>query len=698
MKAFIYARTSSDDGEKTSITNQIEECKKYAQKNGWEVVGTFFDKDISGYSYWDSPEGHQLSLLDESIKEHYKNKEIVYRKGLADLISKLTETDIVISRIFNRICRQPTGGYVDRVILNKFKANNVSFYSIDRHKFNHDDNNHWLLLSLTQASEHNTKSSELLAARSGLDKKRKLGGKISGICIYGTANGKRGQFDIIPEQLDVVKRIFRDFRLGINRTQIAKQLNSKGVRNQKGGIWRQQSITNVLTNFKYAGYQWLYSSKQVEINKLTNELVESPVLREVAEYTNLTKLDIQQNIKKINNLKTGPSRKYNNPLSGLILCGYCGEKCHANRKNDTNIFYSCRSTNKFESLNSPECYDATITISDSPKENAYGLEATIKPLLIHGIIVKYKERIRTPEIQQKILELENQLEIQNIYYNEKTHEVAGGARHFEPLLKTLYENIEKLKNEKAQLEERVAQSEIPIQSIENILNEPLEKNIEIVQATFDSILTFRDHIEIILKGNHKFTLRRYQIGSSLHTPKGEYYVGFTPNRDIRDFLNLSEHYDDIKLEDEKVIIRYDYPKNILGRGKRETVENEVIEDKLTIFTIGEQADLFEYKGEKKTWQVWAKQFNIDYKYFKYRLKQGWSIEQAIETPVSLPKVEINNELRKKLIKLIDKHTISKISKQLNVSMVTITRWANGSTKSVTTDNFNKLQQLLNAFE
>ena len=88
MKAFIYARTSSDDGEKTSITNQIEECKKYAQKNGWEVVGTFFDKDISGYSYWDSPEGHQLSLLDESIKEHYKNKEIVYRKGLADLISK----------------------------------------------------------------------------------------------------------------------------------------------------------------------------------------------------------------------------------------------------------------------------------------------------------------------------------------------------------------------------------------------------------------------------------------------------------------------------------------------------------------------------------------------------------------------------------------------------------------------------------
>jgi len=46
MKAIIYARISTDD-EQQNITQQKEYCKKYAQKEGYEILHTIGDK-ISG--------------------------------------------------------------------------------------------------------------------------------------------------------------------------------------------------------------------------------------------------------------------------------------------------------------------------------------------------------------------------------------------------------------------------------------------------------------------------------------------------------------------------------------------------------------------------------------------------------------------------------------------------------------------------
>ena len=41
----IYARVSTDG---QSVANQIEELQEVASRHGWEVVGTFADRGISG--------------------------------------------------------------------------------------------------------------------------------------------------------------------------------------------------------------------------------------------------------------------------------------------------------------------------------------------------------------------------------------------------------------------------------------------------------------------------------------------------------------------------------------------------------------------------------------------------------------------------------------------------------------------------
>ena len=50
MRAVIYARYSSDLQREASIGDQIEVCRRYAEAQGWSIVGTYKDAAISGAS------------------------------------------------------------------------------------------------------------------------------------------------------------------------------------------------------------------------------------------------------------------------------------------------------------------------------------------------------------------------------------------------------------------------------------------------------------------------------------------------------------------------------------------------------------------------------------------------------------------------------------------------------------------------
>ncbi len=44
MKAVIYARYSCDNQREESIEGQLRECKVFADRNGYILVGTYIDK------------------------------------------------------------------------------------------------------------------------------------------------------------------------------------------------------------------------------------------------------------------------------------------------------------------------------------------------------------------------------------------------------------------------------------------------------------------------------------------------------------------------------------------------------------------------------------------------------------------------------------------------------------------------------
>ncbi|MDZ5697508.1 recombinase family protein [Chelativorans sp. M5D2P16] len=58
------------------------------------------------------------------------------------------------------------------------------------------------------------------------------------------ANGEpiRGVREIVPEEAEIVRRIFRDFAAGVSPRNIAKPLNAEGIPGPNGKLWNNTTL------------------------------------------------------------------------------------------------------------------------------------------------------------------------------------------------------------------------------------------------------------------------------------------------------------------------------------------------------------------------------------------------------------------------------------------------------------------------
>ena len=94
----------------------------------------------------------------------------------------------------------------------------------------------------------------------------------TGLCIYGY-KVKNGVFTIIPEEAEIVRRIFRLYLEGMGCERIMKALTEAGVPAPNGGLWSASTILLMLRNEKYAGdllLQKYYINNHIEKKQLPN--------------------------------------------------------------------------------------------------------------------------------------------------------------------------------------------------------------------------------------------------------------------------------------------------------------------------------------------------------------------------------------------------------------------------------------------
>jgi len=325
----IYARYSSDLQRESSIEDQIRRCREYALRQGWTVVEEYVvvDRAVSAASVT-GRDGVQRLLQAAKIKP------LPFDCLLLDDTSRLAR-DLADSLRTIKI----------------LEYHGVSVVSVSQGIDSSQGNARPLLAMHGIMDEQYL--TDLAAKVHRGQEGRALHGYTTGGRVYGYRNvpledatrlGKYGRAYVvgvklvtIPEQAEVVIRIFTMYAGGMGQGTIAKQLNSEGIPGPNGP-WSRYTIHEMLRNERYRGvFVWgrTKKSRNPETGrKVSRDTAESHWRRvEVPEWRIVSeelwqavagrRKEAAGSFPRLGGMsRTERSRRY--LFSGLLRCGECG--------------------------------------------------------------------------------------------------------------------------------------------------------------------------------------------------------------------------------------------------------------------------------------------------------------------------------------------------------------------------------------
>jgi len=188
---------------------------------------------------------------------------------------------------------------------------------------------------MSRANEESATKSRRI--RSSWDAKRKniANKRLTSRCPYWLipAKGDKG-FELIPERVEVVKRIFQMSREGIGTATIVKTLNTENVPrfSEKTSGWQTSYIQKILSNPAVYGELQLALQRDGELKPLDVVADYYPPIMSKEDWM------IVASARTSRRTRGGVSKgKYlSNLFSGLLRCGYCGGQMNMGGYTKTN--------------------------------------------------------------------------------------------------------------------------------------------------------------------------------------------------------------------------------------------------------------------------------------------------------------------------------------------------------------------------
>ncbi|NLT14852.1 MAG: recombinase family protein [Clostridiales bacterium] len=220
-----YARVSSGkDAMLHSLSAQVSYYSNYIQRNPkWLYVGVFVDEAYTGTK--DNRPEFQRLLTD-------------CRNGAVDMI---------ITKSISRFARN-TVTLLETV--RELKLLGIGVFFEEQNILSTSGDGELMLTILASfAQEESYSVSENCKWRI---RKQFKEGKTTHINILGYRLVD-GTLQVVPEEAEIVRRIFRDYLSGLGKQAIANRLNEEGFKSRLGCEWHQSAIHKMLQNEKYVG-------------------------------------------------------------------------------------------------------------------------------------------------------------------------------------------------------------------------------------------------------------------------------------------------------------------------------------------------------------------------------------------------------------------------------------------------------------
>ena len=159
------------------------------------------------------------------------------------------------------------------------------------------------------------------------------------------AQGKNGPtLEIVPEQAEIVRRIFKDYAQGMSGNAIANALNAEGVKPNYADKWYADTIRNMLRNPLYIGrIRWAKKRSQMVSGpdgQPVRRRVDNPdAVDAPGRHPPIIAPELFDQVAGILSGHPAPRTDpytLNNPLAGIVVCGRCGYTMQRKTANRTN--------------------------------------------------------------------------------------------------------------------------------------------------------------------------------------------------------------------------------------------------------------------------------------------------------------------------------------------------------------------------
>ena len=457
LRVAAYCRVSTDDEEQ--LTSYEAQKNYYTDKimtnKEWTMAGIFADEGITGTSARKRPEFLRM------IRQCKQGK-----------------IDIVLTKSISRFARNTVDclNYVRTLkelgIAVIFEKENMNTLEIDSE----------ILITMLGAFAQSESESISANVRWGIRQAMKEGkATIQYKYLYGYRKGDDSKPEIIPDQAEVVRKIYDMFLSGTPVRGIQEYLNTSAVPNINGEPkWARSAIDSILTNEKYCGDVLLQKTyiddcinKKVKKNtgQLPMYLVqnhhEGIISRETfdAAQAELARRSAGKSPSK-KNAPTGRSRyssKY--ALSDRLYCGECGtryQRCTwRNRDGSKRIVWRCVSRvdygNKY-------CHDSP-TLDEEPLHRAIlaAINSAVKDkdTIIYNLKSAMEKELAPVAGQQLSLsEIDNQLEQLNTEFSKVLAEASesGDQAAYSDRFRDIMQKQTALKAQRDKIQRMLAES------------------------------------------------------------------------------------------------------------------------------------------------------------------------------------------------------------------------------------------------
>ena len=549
-----YCRISVDeelDRDNTSIENQKAIIEDFVKEKFPGSSLTFFeDRDRSGYTF-EQREGYQK-----------------LRRGL------LNHTyDILVVKDFSRFSRRNSRGLVE---LEDLRDAGVRIISIgDGIDFPNDDD--WLKIQFQFLINEMPVTDASKKVRAVV-KRRQKDGKWITAAPYGYKVNARQEFEVVPTEAEVVRKIFELYIDGWGYKRIANYLTDEGIptprmsereRKEAEGkeykrpvkqVWAIVTVQGILDNDFYIGTmrQSKYTRKKINGKDVKKDVDDQIVIENhhqaIISYRDFR---IAQELRQSRSKSDYRGvKKYENTYTGFLVCGDCGSPMFSMSRPDLRDAYRCGTYHRQGLKGCTSHYIRVDVLDKLLKEYLRKVRETSADMIeiLQNDIQKQDEDLAEKETAADNMEavLEELQEELQIAKRQRVRDLLKRPQN-EAIINRTYDEME------ADIENRISSLEKQIELTKNrentiirvnraaktaieVFDEILEKDKldpKDLHLIIDKIYVYEDHVDIKLKDDIDSILRCGMLPEDAKEPETSDKSAETFNFGTKDSLNVT---------------------------------------------------------------------------------------------------------------------------------------------------------------